>query len=332
MRYTLIIAAVLITAATLWFHGRSDFERRAAIDIGSGSIKCVIADVDEGSHVIKRIVKRLHIKADFAENIVPQTGNRIPPAMMAEGINHIRFLKTQASSLGAESISAVATEAFRNAENGHEYIKRLSLQTDIPAQVIDEREEAIIGVRSALNELGNPQGPLVVWDIGGGTSQITLRHKARTYYHTDRTASVSFKNDIIYDIQHRISHTPNPMSEKNFRQALRLAREKAAKLPKEMRAIIRNEECLVVGIGPVHSLSVLGQIAAKNPYTQIDLRKAIGLRLGLTDWELGGGFAPTDLSNLILVLGYMQELDIQEVKVLEVSLAEGLLLSPAYWN
>lgn len=332
MRHILIIAALLIAAATLWLHGGSDFERRAAMDIGSGSIKCVVADVDEGSHIIRRIVKRLHIKADFSDNIAPQTGNRIPPAMMAEGISHIRFLQAQARSLGAEAMSAVATEAFRNAENGHAYIKRLSLQTGIPARIIDEQEEAIIGVRSALNELGNPQGPLAVWDIGGGSTQITLRHRARTYYHTDRTASVSFKNDIIYDIQSRISHTPNPISERDYRQALQIARDKAAELPEHMRNVIGNGECMIVGIGPVHSLSVLGQLGGKNPYNRIDLQKAINQRLGLTDWELGGGFAPTDLSNLILVLGYMQELEISEVNVLKVSLAEGLLLSPAYWN
>jgi exopolyphosphatase/guanosine-5'-triphosphate,3'-diphosphate pyrophosphatase len=53
--------------------------------------------------------------------------------------------------------------------------------------------------------------------------------------------------------------------------------------------------------------------------------------ISLTDKEIGGQYADTEISNLILVLGFMQQLGISEVMTQNINLADGVLLNPAFW-
>ena len=55
--------------------------------------------------------------------------------------------------------------------------------------------------------------------------------------------------------------------------------------------------------------------------------------VNLTDKELGDGpYVETDMSNLILVDGFMEHLGIEEVHVLDVDMSDGVLVSPAFWE
>ncbi len=59
---------------------------------------------------------------------------------------------------------------------------------------------------------------------------------------------------------------------------------------------------------------------------------ALTTRNKLTETEIGGKYAATDVSNLALVLGFMKELEIEKVKTLKANMAHGILIYPKYWN
>jgi hypothetical protein len=51
----------------------------------------------------------------------------------------------------------------------------------------------------------------------------------------------------------------------------------------------------------------------------------------LNDKEIGGRYADTEISNLILVLGFMEKLGIKEVIPVNVNLADVILIDPEFW-
>ena len=55
-------------------------------------------------------------------------------------------------------------------------------------------------------------------------------------------------------------------------------------------------------------------------------------RQGLTDTEIGGKYAATEISNLTLVLGFMNELGIEKVMTVKANMAHGILIYPRFWN
>jgi exopolyphosphatase/guanosine-5'-triphosphate,3'-diphosphate pyrophosphatase len=69
---------------------------------------------------------------------------------------------------------SVATEACRQAENGPEFIERAYRETGIRLDIISAEEEARLAVLGchALMEPGD--GPALIFDIGGGSTELVL--------------------------------------------------------------------------------------------------------------------------------------------------------------
>ncbi|GAB7023542.1 Ppx/GppA phosphatase family protein [Salidesulfovibrio brasiliensis] len=332
MRKLLTVLAIFIAIAALWILGRDEMVRRAAFDIGSGSIKCVVADVNTATGKVVKEHLRINVKADFVEKLTGRADERIPPAMMAEGMTLMLQLKTRARNAGAEEYAAVATEAFRMAKNGRDFAKRLTEEAGIPTRVIGVDEEALLGIVAARLKKDIPKGPVAVWDVGGGSMQITLIDDKPVFFYSSKLGSIPFKNLIVEEIQNKPGSSPNPISYAESDRALQRARAEAARIPEKEKRRLSSGEFPVLGIGPVHNRSILPQVQNKAPYTGQDIAYAITSSLNKTDSEIGGAFAPTQVSNLILILGFMQELGIMQVEPVRVTLADGLLVSQRYWQ
>jgi exopolyphosphatase / guanosine-5'-triphosphate,3'-diphosphate pyrophosphatase len=65
--------------------------------------------------------------------------------------------------------------------------------------------------------------------------------------------------------------------------------------------------------------------------TPQDLELALQWGLEKTDDEIGGEYAATDVSNLILVYGFMKELGIENIIPMNITMNDGILVSETYW-
>jgi Exopolyphosphatase len=144
--------------------------RIAAIDIGSNSIRQIVADVSaEGTiTVVDEMKAAPRLGAD-----VDVTGVLGGQAMKvaAEAIGRMATLARQ---LGAERIEAVATSAVRDAANRDEFIARVRQEAGLSLRVIDGSGEARLSYLSALAHFDLGVGRTVVMDIGGGSLELAL--------------------------------------------------------------------------------------------------------------------------------------------------------------
>ncbi len=69
---------------------------------------------------------------------------------------------------------SVATEACRRASNGVEFIERVRAETGIRLDIISAREEARLAVLGCHILLESGHGPALVFDIGGGSTELIL--------------------------------------------------------------------------------------------------------------------------------------------------------------
>jgi len=69
---------------------------------------------------------------------------------------------------------SVATEACRRAENGYEFIERVRRETGIALDIISAEEEARLAVLGCHILLESGDGPAVIFDIGGGSTELVL--------------------------------------------------------------------------------------------------------------------------------------------------------------
>jgi exopolyphosphatase/guanosine-5'-triphosphate,3'-diphosphate pyrophosphatase len=314
-------------------------ERRAAFDIGSGSIKLKVKDVvfEMDNTLYRKVINGdYHRRVDFEDSLSHSSGGVIPPDVVDEGVNALKELKTIAIELGATRFCGVATGAFRKAANRDLVLQKFSEAVGIIFTIVSSDEEAALAFQAAevFSEF-DPEN-LVVWDIGASTMSIsgmTLEGDLETYGGS--LASTRLRNDVIRSIQGMGKNvkTPNPLNKRDADIAVLLVQSEAqSSVPRSLVERIGMEDTVVAGVGPVHSLSVKPQFLKNEVYSVRAVENALSRNLNLSDEEIGGNFADTDVINLILVLGFMKGLNITEVKLVDVNIADGLIHNENYWR
>ena len=140
-----------------------------AIDLGTNNCRLLVARPgDQGITVIdafSRIVR-------LGEGLT-QTGRLSDEAMDRSVV----ALGVCADKLRRRNVSlsrSVATEACRRAANGREFVERVRRETGIVLDIIDPQEEARLAVLGCHKLLEPGDGPALIFDIGGGSTELVL--------------------------------------------------------------------------------------------------------------------------------------------------------------
>ncbi len=305
-------------------------ENQAALDIGSGSSKILVAQMDTCAGKIKKIIwkdsKSLKIKESLVENQIPEE--------MAVQLNMtISKWKAKNKFLKIKIYKAVATEVFRQAQNGQAVISKLEIDQQIKINIIDQKQESILGFWSAVTQSGFEPNSIMSWDIGGGSMQMTtLDSNGKFIFYNGKMASVSFKNDFLRTTKcfNKPDCSPNPLGLNGALSAIKIAEIFAKKdVPVIIKKEIKNKK--VIGIGGVHSKSILDQLlkfqSSEKNFNLNNLQSLIFNNAKLSDSDLGGEYAETQVTNIALVLGFMKKLEIPVVYPVGCDLTQGLLVS-----
>lgn len=310
-------------------------EVRAGIDIGSGTSKIQVAEVNTCTRTLGKVLYQDQQPVAFGDDLTRSADGTLSADIQAKGQAVLKSMIAAAKPFHPKRISGVATAVFRNAPNGALVINQFSQQTGASLRVISQQQEGELGflsARAALNQPGLSNEDLLVWDIGGSSMQMTTwdqqRGVSRVNSYLGKLASVSLKNMIISVLMNKplsAQASPNPIGDYQD-QVLRLVRFYAAN---DVSAQIKQAAShkTVLGIGGVHGFSVRDQLGAgAGEYSVQDLARVAAERVKLSDSQLSGDYKATDVSNLLLVEGYMQALGIEKVKIVKASLVQGVLL------
>ncbi len=144
--------------------------RISAIDIGSNSIRQIIADVSTTGAI--RVVDEMKAAPRLGSGI-HETGELSKEAGNA-AIQALGRMDALSRQLGAKRTRVVATSAVREAANGKEWLARVKLETGLDVAVLRGEDEARLSFRSAQAHFDLAAGRSVVIDIGGGSLELAL--------------------------------------------------------------------------------------------------------------------------------------------------------------
>ena len=140
--------------------------RVAALDLGSNTFLCLIADLDSQGQL--KIVEDLAEVVRLGEG-VGQTGV-LSPAALQRAKSCLERFSGRIQSHQPQKILAVATAASRKAKNGQELLD-LCASVGIPVQIISGDAEAMLTFQGALSGTHSSSDSWVV-DIGGGSTEL----------------------------------------------------------------------------------------------------------------------------------------------------------------
>ena len=142
-----------------------DLSRVGVLDIGSNSVRLVVFDGAARSPAYFYNEKLMcALGAGMSE-----TG-RLNPEGRKRALSAITRFQALADGLGMAPISAVATAAVREAEDGPEFCAEVEEKTGLKICVIDGEEEARLSAQGVL--LGWPGSYGLVCDIGGSSMEL----------------------------------------------------------------------------------------------------------------------------------------------------------------
>lgn len=141
----------------------------AAIDLGTNSCRLVVSD-NTGHYVYNESVS-----TRLGEGM--SNGNCFTPEAVARGLEALKEFGEIIHNSGCR-YRAVATAACRMASNGPEFVRRVKEECGINLEVIDGHEEARLNLLGALANADESKPYVVVYDIGGGSTEITLARRS----------------------------------------------------------------------------------------------------------------------------------------------------------
>jgi exopolyphosphatase / guanosine-5'-triphosphate,3'-diphosphate pyrophosphatase len=146
--------------------------RYAVIDVGTNSIKFQVAEraSDGGFRVL---IDRAEVTR-LGEG-VERTG-RISDEAQRRTAEAIASMVEEARTRRARAIVAVGTAGLRIAENRAAVVDAIRERAGVTVHVIPGEEESRLAYLAVTTGLGLPEGPVVVFDTGGGSSQFTFGH------------------------------------------------------------------------------------------------------------------------------------------------------------
>jgi len=146
----------------------------AAIDLGTNNCRLLIARPQGENFVVIDAFSRV---VRLGEGLA-QTG-RLSQAAMDRALGALHICADKLKRRNVHLARSVATEACRRAENGADFIQRVREETGILLDIISAQEEARLAVMGCHILLEAGEGPAMIFDIGGGSTELVLVESRR---------------------------------------------------------------------------------------------------------------------------------------------------------
>ena len=143
--------------------------RRAVIDVGTNSVKLLVADVE--GHDVRPVCeesKQTRLGKGFYDT------HRLQPEPIAKTAKAVMNYATKSRELSAVSIRVVATSAARDAVNPRELVSAIEVASGLKVEIISGDQEAEWAFQGVTTDPELATLPLLLLDVGGGSTEFIL--------------------------------------------------------------------------------------------------------------------------------------------------------------
>jgi exopolyphosphatase/guanosine-5'-triphosphate,3'-diphosphate pyrophosphatase len=140
-----------------------------ALDLGTNNCRLLVArPADEGFVVVDAFSRVVRLGEGLASS------GRISDAAMDRALSALSVCAEKLRRRRVSLSRSVATEACRRAVNGREFVSRVHRETGIALDIIAPEEEARLAMLGCHALLEPGDGPALIFDIGGGSTELVL--------------------------------------------------------------------------------------------------------------------------------------------------------------
>ena len=177
------------------------YARRAVIDVGTNSVKLLVADI-KGSEVrpVCEESKQTRLGQGFYDT------HRLQVGPIAKTASAVKAFAERARELKAEAVRVIATSAARDATNQRELVSAIESAAGLKVEIISGEKEAEWVFHGVTTDPALANDPLLLLDVGGGSTEFILGQGGHAHF------SQSFPLGTVRSME-RAPHSDPPSPE-----------------------------------------------------------------------------------------------------------------------
>lgn len=142
----------------------------AALDLGTNNCRLLVAVPGRAGSF--RVIDAFSRIVRLGEGL--STSGRLGNAAMDRAVDALKICGDKLRNRKIRRARLIATEACRSADNGAEFLRRAEKEAGLKLEIIDRRTEARLAVSGCGSLIERDTEGVVLFDIGGGSSEIAL--------------------------------------------------------------------------------------------------------------------------------------------------------------
>jgi exopolyphosphatase / guanosine-5'-triphosphate,3'-diphosphate pyrophosphatase len=316
-----------------------DIVVRAAIDIGSGRTNVMVVEYNTSDNSIEEVLYKGSVRMPYQYLLSQNDEGVFDEKTRERGREAFQRMVTSFQEYNPEKTIAVATAAFRDAENGEDFAAELQREFGIPIYVVDQETEgkiAFYGTAAKLELDGDEEGDLVAWDIGEESFHLTISsEEGKPRVFRGDSGSRLFRNRYYGMLHQGKTEGEIPsLSVSEVYKGIEIAKAVVVDIDARIREKIEKEmDIRVAAIGNIFNIDLYNFLGKKRTFTIEDLQEKVEASIGKSFDDFDDPlFAREAMSNALLVLGVMEELAIKEVEMVLVDDVYKTYFFPDLWK
>jgi exopolyphosphatase/guanosine-5'-triphosphate,3'-diphosphate pyrophosphatase len=149
---------------------KASHPRLAAIDVGTNTIRLVVAEVEPDGNY--RVLDEERAMTRLGRGLY--ASGRLGRSSVERSLETLCKMRAIAEGFEVQELRAVATSALREASNGAAFRRAAQRRCGLRIEVISSEEEAELAVRSVTRHFQLESPSLAIVDIGGGSTEVVL--------------------------------------------------------------------------------------------------------------------------------------------------------------
>jgi exopolyphosphatase/guanosine-5'-triphosphate,3'-diphosphate pyrophosphatase len=163
----------------------------AAIDCGTNSTRLLVTD--GGPKPIERLMRITRLGAGV------DASGRLSAEAIDRTVATLGEYRQVMDRLGVERVRMTATSAARDAENREEFFASARLAVGVAPELLTGDEEGRLSFAGSTRELDPAEGPFLVVDIGGGSTELVLGTDEPSAVHSLDVGCVRITEKFLHD-------------------------------------------------------------------------------------------------------------------------------------
>jgi exopolyphosphatase/guanosine-5'-triphosphate,3'-diphosphate pyrophosphatase len=145
--------------------------RRAVIDVGTNSVKLLVADVQDGrAQPVLEDSRQTRLGKNFYET------HRLQADAIEQTAWAVADFAKTARKENSSSIRVFATSAARDAVNPNDLVSAIEKESGLKLEIISGNQEAEWAFQGATTGTDLGKTPLLLLDVGGGSTEFIVGH------------------------------------------------------------------------------------------------------------------------------------------------------------